>query len=146
MKQYFSLLFIGIKSLLVGLGVTFRALLSPAITVHYPRQKIAITPNFRGHTVLVKDPETGRHRCIVCMMCERNCPSSCITVVGEKPAGATKKFLTAYHLDFTRCSLCGICTEVCPTQALGFSDEYELAAFTREVYHYNLLEQGEEKA
>lgn len=83
MKQYFTLLFIGTKSLLVGLGVTFRALLSPAVTVHYPRQKIAITPNFRGHTLLVKDRSTGRHRCIVCMMCERNCPSNCITVVGE---------------------------------------------------------------
>lgn len=146
MKQYFSLLFIGIKSLLIGLGVTFRALLTPAVTVHYPRQKIAITPNFRGHTVLVKDPETGRHRCIVCMMCERNCPSSCITVVGKKTAGATKKTLAAYQLDFTRCSLCGICVEGCPTQALGFSDEYELAAFTREVYHYNLLEQVEKTA
>lgn len=146
MKQYFALLFIGTKSLLVGLGVTLRALLSPTVTVHYPRQKIAITPNFRGHTVLVKDPETGRHRCIVCMLCERNCPSNCITVVGEKPEGETKKALTAYRLDFTRCSLCGICVEVCPTQALDFSDEYELAAFTREAYHYNLLEQVEKTA
>lgn len=146
MKQYFSLLYIGTKSLLVGLGVTFRALLSPAVTVHYPRQKIAITPNFRGHTLLVQDPETGRHRCIVCMMCERNCPSNCITVVGEKSEGQTKKALTEYRLDFTRCSLCGICVECCPTQALDFSDEYELAAFSREAYHYNLLEQVEKTA
>ncbi len=146
MKQYFALLFTGAKSLLIGLGVTLRALLSPAVTVHYPRQKIAITPNFRGHTVLVKDPETGSHRCIVCMMCDRDCPSNCITVVGEKREGEKGKTLTAYHLDFTRCSLCGICVEVCPTKALGFSNEYELAGFTREEYHYNLLERLEETA
>ncbi len=146
MKQYFALLFTGAKSLLIGLGVTLRALLSPAVTVHYPRQKIAITPNFRGHTVLVKDPETGSHRCIVCMMCDRDCPSNCITVVGEKQEGEKGKTLTAYHLDFTRCSLCGICVEVCPTKALGFSNEYELAGFTREEYHYNLLERLEETA
>jgi NADH-quinone oxidoreductase chain I len=144
MKQYFALLFTGAKSLLIGLGVTLRAFLSPAVTVHYPREKIAITPNFHGHTVLVRDPETGRHRCIVCMMCDRECPSNCITVVGEKREGETKNILTAYHLDFTRCSLCGICVEVCPTRALDFSDEYELAGFTREEYHFNLLEQPEE--
>jgi NADH-quinone oxidoreductase subunit I len=140
MKEYFNQLFIGIKSLLVGLSVTFRALLSSSVTVHYPRQKIAITPNFRGHTLLVKDRATGHHRCIVCMMCERDCPSNCITVLGEKREGEKVKILTAYLLDFTRCSLCGICVEVCPTQALGYSNEYELAAFSRAAYHYNLLE------
>lgn len=144
MKQYFALLFTGAKSLLIGLAVTFRALVSPTVTIHYPRQKIAVTPNFRGHTVLVKDPETGSHRCIVCMMCDRDCPSNCITVVGEKREGEKGRTLTAYRLDFTRCSLCGICVEVCPTKALGFSNEYELAGFTRGEYHYNLLERLEE--
>jgi NADH-quinone oxidoreductase subunit I len=144
MKEYFNLLFIGAKSLLIGLGVTFRALLSPTVTVHYPRHKIAITPNFRGHTMLVRDSETGSHRCIVCMMCDQDCPSNCITVVGEKREGEKRKTLTSYSLDFTKCSLCGICVEVCPTQALDFSDEYELAGFTREEYHYDLLRRLEE--
>jgi NADH-quinone oxidoreductase subunit I len=144
MKQYFSLLFTGAKSLLVGLGVTFRALLRPAVTVHYPREKLTISPNFHGHTLLVKDSETGSHRCIVCMQCDLNCPSNCITVVGEKREGSKGKTLTAYHLDFTKCSLCGICVEVCPTQALDFSDEYELAGFSREEFHYNLLKRLEE--
>jgi NADH-quinone oxidoreductase subunit I len=145
MKEYFTLLFIGAKSLLIGLGVTFRALLSPTVTVHYPRQKIAMTPNFHGHTLLVKDPETGSHRCIVCMMCDQDCPSNCITVVGEKREGEKRKTLTSYRLDFTKCSLCGICVEVCPTQALDFSDEYELAGFTREEYHYDLLRKLEDR-
>jgi NADH-quinone oxidoreductase subunit I len=144
MKEYFSLLYIGTKSLLIGLGVTFRALLRPAVTVHYPRQKIAISPNFRGHTMLVRDPETGSHRCIVCMMCDQDCPSNCITVIGEKLEGEKKKTLTGYRLDFTKCSLCGICVEVCPTQALDFSDEYELAGFSREEYHFELLQRLEE--
>jgi NADH-quinone oxidoreductase subunit I len=144
MKEYFTLLFIGAKSLLIGLGVTFRALLSPTVTVHYPRRKIAISPNFRGHTMLVRDSETGSHRCIVCMMCDQDCPSNCITVVGEKREGEKRKTLTSYSLDFTKCSLCGICVEVCPTQALDFSDEYELAGFTREEYHFDLLRRLEE--
>jgi NADH-quinone oxidoreductase subunit I len=145
MKEYFSLLFTGAKSILVGLAVTFREMLRPVVTVQYPREKIDMTPNFRGHTELVKDPETGTHRCIVCMMCDRDCPSNCITVLGETREGVKGKVLTAYHLDFTKCSLCGICVEVCPTNALCYSREYELAGFRREEYHYNLLERMEER-
>ena len=145
MKEYFSLLFSGAKSLLVGLGVTFRALLQPIVTVQYPREKLDITPNFRGHTELVRDPETGTHRCIVCMLCDRDCPSNCITVVGETREGVKGKVLTAYRLDFTKCSLCGICVEVCPTNALGYSNEYELAGFSREEFHYELLKRLEEQ-
>jgi NADH-quinone oxidoreductase chain I len=144
MIEYFSLLFIGAKSLLVGLGVTLRALLSPTVTVHYPRQKIAVTPNLRGHTLLVKDPETGSHRCIACMLCQQNCPSGCITVEGEKREGEKKKALTGYRLDFTKCSLCGICVEVCPTGALDFSNDYELAGFSRAEFHFDLLQRLEE--
>jgi NADH-quinone oxidoreductase subunit I len=143
MKEYFSLLFTGAKSLLVGLGITLREMLRPIVTVQYPREKIDITPNFRGHTELVRDPETGAHRCIVCMMCDRDCPSNCITVVGETREGVKGKVLTAYHLDYTKCSLCGICVEVCPTNALCYSRKYEFAGFRREEYHYNLLERME---
>jgi len=139
MKEYFLQLFTGARSLLIGLGVTFRALFQPLVTVQYPRQKIAITPNFRGHTELALDPETKTHRCIVCLMCQMDCPSSCITVVGEKREGVKGLVLTAYHLDFTKCSLCGICVEVCPTQALCYSADYELAGFSRDEFSYNLL-------
>jgi NADH-quinone oxidoreductase chain I len=143
MKEYFTLLFTGIKSLLVGLGVTFREMIRPMVTVQYPREKVDITPNFRGHTRLVRDQETGTHRCIVCMSCDRDCPSGCITVVGEMREGVKGKVLTSYMLDFTKCSLCGICVEVCPTGALDFSDEYELAGFSREEFHYDLLQRME---
>jgi NADH-quinone oxidoreductase chain I len=143
MKEYFSQLFTGAKSLLVGLCVTFREMLRPPVTVQYPREKIDITASFRGHTELVMDPKTGTHRCIVCMACDRDCPSSCITVIGETREGVKGKVLTSYRLDFTKCSLCGICVEVCPTSALCFSHEYELAGFSREEYHYDLLKRLE---
>jgi NADH-quinone oxidoreductase chain I len=145
MKEYFIQLYKGAKSLLVGLRVTLRSLLSPTVTIQYPRQRPPISPVFRNHTMLVRDPETGTHRCIVCMMCDQDCPSNCITVIGEKREGEKRKTLTSYRLDFTRCSLCGICVDVCPTRALGYSDEYELAGFSREEYHYDLLKRLEEE-
>ena len=144
MKQYFLDLFIGAKSLLVGMKITLQALFQPIVTVQYPRERIDITPNFRGHTELVKDPETGNHRCIVCMMCEKDCPSGCITVKGESVEGVRGKVLTVYQLNFTKCSLCGICVEVCPTKALFFSHEYDLAGFSADEYRYDLLKRVEE--
>lgn len=139
MTDYFLDLYAGVKSLIIGMVVTFKAMLQPIVTVQYPRERIDITPNFRGHTELVKDPETGQHRCIVCMMCEKDCPSGCITVKGESREGVKGKVLTTYLLDFTKCSLCGICVEVCPTTALEYSHEYDLAGFSAEEYHYDLL-------
>jgi len=139
MSQYFSLLFTGAWSLLVGMGVTLRELFKPVVTVQYPREKIDITPNFRGRTELVRDPETGTHRCISCKLCQMDCPSGCITVNCEKREGVKGLVLLGYRLDFTKCSLCGICVEVCPTAALAFSDEYELAGFTSDEFRYDLL-------
>jgi NADH-quinone oxidoreductase subunit I len=65
-------------------------------------------------------------------MCERACPSNCISMTGEKPEGSKKKVLTSYILDFTTCSLCGSCVESCNFNALKFSNEYNLASTRRE--------------
>jgi len=146
MNEYFSVLFSGAKSLLVGLSVTIREMCKPVVTVQYPRQKLDITPNFRGHTELVKDPETGTHKCISCMMCQKECPSDCIRVKGEKREGVKGLALVTYTLDFTKCSLCGTCVEVCPTDALEYSQEYELAGFTSDEFRFDLLKRLEERA
>jgi len=140
MSSYLKDIVTGAYSLITGLGVTIKAFVNPIVTVQYPRATIPIPPRFRGHTELIRDPETGTTRCIVCGMCEKNCPSGCIKVYGEKPEGAKRKVLTKYLLNFTTCSLCGICVEICPTKALTFSNEYNLAGFSREDFHYDLLQ------
>ena len=78
-------------------------------------------------------------------MCERSCPSECITVKGEKKEGKKKKTLALFKLDFTKCSLCGTCVEVCPTNALEYSNEYDLAAFTKEAFHFDILKRLEDR-
>lgn len=139
MINYFREIFSGLWTLLVGLRLTARYAVAPTVTCHYPYETLPITPNFRGHTDLVVDPETAGDKCIVCMMCQGACPSQCITVTGEKPEGSKKKVLTGYLLDFTKCSLCGNCVEVCPTSALEYSGDYQLAAFSRHAFHFDLL-------
>ena len=145
MKQYFSELFTGGMSLVEGLGVTMKALFMPIVTVQYPREEIDISPSFRGHIDLILDPEKNSYRCITCGMCEKNCPSNCITVKGEKLEGQKKKSLVLFDLDFTKCSLCGTCVEICPVNALEYSKEYNLAAFSREAFHYDILKRLEER-
>lgn len=138
---------VGAVSLIKGMGVTIKAFFSPVVTVQYPRQTIDITPRFRGHTKLVADEENPeRTKCIVCGMCERNCPSHSIKKVeGEKKEGEKKKTLTSYILDFTTCSQCGICVESCPTDALAFSADYNPASFTKETFYYDLMKEFEKR-
>ena len=145
MGGYFKELFNGSWSLLVGLGITIRYFFQPVVTVQYPRQTLKMTPRYRGHIELTRDEETGASKCIVCGMCQRACPSNCITVAGEKPEGAKKKVLTKYVLNFTTCSLCGLCVESCKPDAIDFSKDYNLASVRRADYIMDLLKRFEEK-
>jgi len=145
MSGYFKELLSGTKSLFVGLGITGKYLFEPVVTLQYPHEHLKMTPRFRGHIELVADEESGDPRCIVCGMCQKACPSNCITVAGEKPEGAKKKILTKYVLDFTTCSLCGLCVESCKPEAITFSKDYNLAGPKREAYVFDLLKRFKEK-
>jgi NADH-quinone oxidoreductase subunit I len=137
----------GAVSLLVGMGVTIKAFVSPTVTVQYPRQTINISPKFRGHTKLMADEKNPeKTRCIVCGMCVRNCPSHSIKKVeGEKKEGEKTKTVTEYILNFTTCSQCGICVETCPVDALAFSSDYNPAGYRREDFYYDLVKEFEKR-
>jgi len=144
MIRYFQEIFTGLWSLFVGMSISFKEFFSPVVTVEYPYQTLTMTPRFRGHIDLVPD-ENGASKCVICMACERACPSSCITIEGEKKEGEKKKTLTLYKLDFTRCSLCGCCVEACNFGAIDFSKEYNLASTRKEDYYFDLLKRLQEK-
>jgi NADH-quinone oxidoreductase subunit I len=91
----------------------------------------------------VRDPETGKAICFACKLCERACPSDCITVEGAKLEGAKKKSVTNYILDFTKCSLCGSCVEACRDGAIRYSHEYNLASTNKEDYIMDLFKRLE---
>lgn len=144
MGAYFSEIFQGLWSLFVGLGITFREFFKPVVTVAYPYETLTMSSRYRGHVELIEDEE-GKPKCVVCMACERACPSNCIAIEGEKLEGAKKKVLTSYQLDFTKCSLCGSCVEACNFDALTFSKEYNLASTRKEDFHFNLLQRLEDR-
>ena len=135
----------GFGSLLTGMRITLQQFFKPQVTVHYPRESLKMAERYRGHIELVRDPETGKSLCVACKACEKACPSDCIFVEGLKREGEKKKSPTEFTLDFTKCSLCGSCVEVCSTDALRFSKEYNLASTNKNDYLYDLLKRLEAK-
>jgi NADH-quinone oxidoreductase subunit I len=143
MKNSLKEIATGFNSLLTGMRITLGQFFKPSVTVQYPHESLKMPEKFRGHIELVRDPETGKAKCFACKLCERACPSDCITVEGAKLEGAKKKSVTHYVLDFTKCSLCGSCVEACRDGAIRYSHEYNLASTNKEDYIMNLFQRLE---
>jgi len=119
------------KALLKGLALTLKCFFRRPVTVEYPDEKRPVPERFRGRPALLAR-EDGTPRCVACGLCEKICPSLCITVVPETGSDGIRS-LASYTLDLNRCSFCGLCVEACPVEAIAMSAEYELAAWGREA-------------
>ncbi len=146
MKNTLKEIISGFISLLTGMRITIGQFFKPIVTVQYPHESLKMPKRFRGHIELVTDPATGIAKCFVCKLCEKACPSDCITVEGIKPEGARRKTVTSYRLDFTKCSLCGSCVEACRDGAIRYSHEFNLASTNREDYVMDLFKRLEREA
>lgn len=149
-KDYFVSLFKGIHSLIKGMEVTGRELVTPKVTEQYPenRATLKIPERFRATLTLVYD-ENGNHKCIACRTCERNCPNGTIhidTRMVDLPNGKKKQKLDKYIYDLGSCTFCDLCVTTCPTHALEFSNDFEQAVFRREalVKQLNYLPEKDE--
>lgn len=151
-KDYFSSLGKGIVSLVKGMEVTGKEFVTPKITERYPedREEMKIPERFRAVLELKYDDE-GRHKCIACGICERNCPNGTITIqtkMVDTPDGKKKRKLDNYIYDLGSCTFCQLCVTSCPQDALKFSNDFEQAVFTRSklVKKLNYLPEKEEPA
>jgi NADH-quinone oxidoreductase subunit I len=143
MWNYFKLIATGSWSLAVGMWIVLLHAFKRPVTVQYPYESVTLPARYRGHIELKRETPGGQPKCVACMACQRACPSGCIALDGVKPEGATRKVLTRYTLNFTTCSLCGLCVESCAFDALKFSKDYNLASVRKEDYQMDLLTQGE---
>lgn len=135
-KEYFSNLGSGIASLVKGMQVTGKELVTPKITEKYPenRETVHVPERFRAILNLKYDAD-GRHKCIACGICERNCPNGTIqltTKMVDTPDGKKKKKLERYQYDLGSCTFCQLCVTSCPQDALEFLNDFEQAVFTRD--------------
>lgn len=137
-KEYFTSVGQGVKSLLVGMGVTGKEFVTPKITEQYPENRkttLKIADRFRAELTLKYDAE-GRHRCIACGICQMNCPNGTIhltTKMVDLPDGKKKRKLDKYMYDLGSCTFCMLCVTTCPQDALEFSNDFEQAVFTRDA-------------
>jgi len=98
-------------------------------TMKYPYQKVLLPKGFRGRHLLYMDKCTG------CGICAWICPERCISMVPvtdnkEYPQNPEKRFPQYWY---ARCCFCHFCTEYCPTGALDYTPDYELAEYDREL-------------
>ncbi len=67
--------------------------------------------------------------CIGCHMCEKYCPTRAIDI---KTSGGKEYRVDSYEIDYGRCQLCGLCVDICPTQTLVHTKEFEMAGPKRD--------------
>ncbi len=102
--------------LLLGLKLTGRYLFARKYTIHYPEEKIPMSPRFRGLHAL-RRYLNGEERCIACKLCEAVCPALAITIESEERADGTRR-TTRYDIDLFKCIYCGFCEESCPVDSI----------------------------
>ncbi|RJQ52930.1 MAG: NADH-quinone oxidoreductase subunit NuoI [Nitrospiraceae bacterium] len=122
--------------ILKGLALTIRHFFSPAVTRQYPSEKREPFPGSRGLNALVRDPETGKAKCVGCGLCAAMCPSQCIHIYTSEGEDH-KKVVDRYEIEVLRCVFCGLCVEACPYGAVALTDCYEYSGFTREEFYMN---------
>lgn len=134
-KEYFQGVGKGLSSLVKGMEVTGKELVTKKITECYPENRniLQIPDRFRAELTLKYDAE-GRHKCIACSICQMNCPNGTIkltTKMVELPDGKKKRKLDKYMYDLGSCTFCMLCVTTCPQNALEFSNDFEQAVFQR---------------
>ena len=105
----------------------------------------------------------------MCWKCVEICPSRCISlrmhVLGEEPGkrpadgglllgpdvaspysthqapppDTIERVLDVYRLNYSLCSLCGLCVQSCPVDAIRFSGNVYLVGTTRGTFDIDLL-------
>ena len=98
--------------------MTFGSLFKKPETVKYPFETKPQPQGLKGHIVLDAD------NCILCGMCEKSCPTDCITVDKDNRTWNIVPF---------QCIQCGYCTQVCPKNCLAMDPNYWAASVSKTV-------------
>jgi len=127
------------------MGLTWRHLFMPSVTVQYPDERWELPPNSRMQLFVNMDD------CIGCAQCERACPVQCISIetvkalpedVKETSTGhKIRLHTTKFDIDMAKCCYCNLCTIPCPTECIYMTPSFEDATPDRFdlVYHFTQI-------
>jgi len=121
-------------------------LLVRRFTLRYPEQKLKFVGDgyqfdpkegvgiagLRGRHILYQDKCTG------CQLCAIACEgiAEAIGMVKIDKTYTHNKNSIMPQIDYGKCVFCGLCVDACPFYALFMTDDYELAAYTKEHLIY----------
>lgn len=137
--SYFSDIFNALKTLATGMSVTgkyFMRAPKEIITQEYPnnRETLKMFDRFRGEVVMPHD-EDNFHRCTGCQSCEIACPNGSIEIIWDRQVdpetGKKKKMIDKHIYHLSMCTMCGLCIEACPTDAIVWAQNFENSVFDR---------------
>jgi formate hydrogenlyase subunit 6/NADH:ubiquinone oxidoreductase subunit I len=142
--QYFSEAIKSLKTVFIGMKVTFRHIFVPAVTIQYPDVKLTLPERERNRLYVNMDD------CIGCDQCARACPVDCITIetvkslpeegLGKTSNGKRKAlWVTQFDIDFAKCCYCELCVFPCPTECIYMTDVYEFSEFERNNLIFNFV-------
>ncbi len=146
--EYFKNIIEGLSTTAIGMKITLHHLFGKKVTNQYPDSY---------HPILSGDmPTNSRNRLFVdmtgcdgCEQCDKACPVNCITIETIKVSPTEveaplmndgkkrKSWVSKHEIDFAKCCFCSLCTEVCPTNAIQMTAEFEYSKFDRENLKYN---------
>ena len=146
LQSYFGKIASVSKSIIIGMGLTWRYFVSPKEIVtstygskKYPAPEGFIPARHRGVHYLETE------KCIQCEICAKACPVDCIemegTRDGELPGGwqGDKVQISRFVIDLNKCIFCNLCCEPCPKECIHMGQEFDAAAYTRSNGVKNLL-------
>ncbi|WP_372766206.1 4Fe-4S binding protein [Lutibacter sp.] len=137
--SYFSDIYKGIKTLLTGMSVTggyFIRARKGVITQQYPdnRETLKMFDRFRGEVVMPHNAD-NRHYCTGCQACEIACPNGSIEIIWDRvvvpETGKKKKEIDKHIYHLAMCTMCGLCIEACPTDAIVWAQNFENSVYDR---------------
>ena len=135
--KYIASIFKGIVTLIQGMRVTGYYFFRPRLitTQQYPenRDTLKMFDRFRGEVVMYHN-ENNEHRCTGCGICEINCPNGSIEIISkmvETPEGKKKKAIDKHIYHLSMCTLCNLCVQACPEDAIQMAQTFEHAVWDR---------------
>jgi NADH-quinone oxidoreductase subunit I len=145
-QTYFRTIWRVLSSIAIGMSVTIRHLVTPAVTVQYPDVKLKMPERARNRLYVNIDD------CIGCDQCSLACPVDCITIetikstpdqdLGATSTGHKKRLhVPLFDIDIAKCCYCGLCVYPCPTECIVMTDVYEFSEFDRHnlIYHFSSM-------
>ena len=78
-SAYFQNIYDNVKSVLIGMRITFKYCFQKTVTVQYPEQRLSLAPRYRGIH------EFEAEKCIACDLCAKACPVDCIYIDKSGP-------------------------------------------------------------